>query len=105
MGGRTGAKEEDPSAWKGPSTCYFIVAGAGGAPEGARGLQLATLTALAGGYVLANVLGITLTENGVWRAMYFAGLVVGAALFVSAARALLEDQRSTQSEQDRLRGS
>ena len=61
-----------------------------------RGLQLATLTALSGGYVLANVLGTTLTENGVWRAMYFVGLVVGTALFVSSARALLKDQRSTQ---------
>jgi MFS family permease len=67
-----------------------------GAVEGARGLQLATLTALSGGYVLANVGGITLTEVGAWRAMYFVGLVVGAALFVSAARALLKDQRSTQ---------
>lgn len=67
-----------------------------GAPEGARGLQLATLTALSGGYVLANVLGTTLTENTVWRAMYIVGLVVGAVLFASAARALLKDQRSTQ---------
>jgi len=46
-----------------------------GAPRGARGLQLATLTGLSGGYVLANVGGITLTEVGAWRAMYFVGLV------------------------------
>jgi len=67
-----------------------------GAAAGARGLQLATLTALSGGYVLANVLGTTLTGNAVWRAMYFIGLAVGAVLFVSSARALLKDQRSTQ---------
>jgi len=67
-----------------------------GAAEGARGLQLATLTALSGGYVLANVGGITLTEAGTWRAMYIVGLVVGAVLFASSARALLKDQRSTQ---------
>jgi len=67
-----------------------------GAAAGARGLQLATLTALSGGYVLANVLGTTLTGNAVWRAMYFVGLAVGAVLFVSSARALLKDQRSTQ---------
>jgi hypothetical protein len=67
-----------------------------GAAEGARGLQLATLTALSGGYVLANVLGTTLTGNAVWRVMYFVGLAVGAVLFVASARALLKDQRSTQ---------
>jgi len=67
-----------------------------GAPRGARGLQLATLTGLSGGYVLANVGGITLTEVGAWRAMYFVGLVVGAALFASAAHTLLKDQRSAQ---------
>jgi hypothetical protein len=57
---------------------------------------LATLTALSGGYVLANVGGITLTDIGAWRTMYFVGLVVGAALFASAARALLRDQHSAQ---------
>jgi len=67
-----------------------------GAAEGARGLQLATLTALAGAYLLTNVGGLTFSGLGAWRTPFIVGIVAGAALFATAARALLKDQRSTQ---------
>src|SRR5207237_844399 len=67
-----------------------------GATEGARGVQLAILTALAGGYLLTNVGGLTFTNLGAWRTPFIVGLVAGTVLFVAAARALLKDQRSTQ---------
>jgi hypothetical protein len=77
----------------------LVVAGKwqGLTPPGARGLSLATLTALAGVYALANVVGATLTELGAWRTPFFVGAAVGAGLFAAAARALLADQRATQS--------
>jgi hypothetical protein len=65
------------------------------ATEGARSLQLATLTALAGAYLLTNVGGLTFSGLGAWRTPFIAGIVAGAALFAAAARALLKDQRST----------
>jgi hypothetical protein len=65
------------------------------AAEGMRVLPLLMLTGLAGGYALANVGAITLTELGAWRAPFFIGLAAGAALFAGAL-ALLADQRSAQ---------
>ena len=58
--------------------------------------RLALLTALAGGYLLTNVGGLTFTNLGAWRTPFIVGLVAGTVLFVAAARALLKDQRSTQ---------
>lgn len=66
------------------------------AAEGARALPLATLTALAGAYLLTNVVGLTFSNLGAWRTTFVVGLVAGAALFAAGARALLKDQRSTQ---------
>jgi len=61
---------------------------------GNRGLPLATLSALAGLYTLANLVGTQLPELGGWRAMFYVGLVAGAALFVITTGSLLEDQRA-----------
>ena len=61
---------------------------------GSRGLPLALLSALAGLYTLANLAGTTFMELGGWRAMFYVGLVAGAALFVISTGSLLEDQRA-----------
>ena len=61
---------------------------------GNRGLPLATLSALSGLYALANLAGTQFSELGGWRAMFYVGLVAGAALFVIATGSLLEDQRA-----------
>ena len=66
------------------------------APEGARALPLATLTGLAGAYLLTNVGGTTLPAFGAWTTPFIVGIVAGAALFTASAIALLKDQRSTQ---------
>jgi len=65
-------------------------------PEGARALPLATLTALAGVYLLTNVGALTFALPGAWRITFILGIVSGAALFAAGARALLKDQRFTQ---------
>lgn len=67
-----------------------------GAAEGARGLQLAVLTALAGAYLLTNVGGVTISNLGAWVTPFIVGIVAGAVLFAAAARALLKDQRAAQ---------
>jgi hypothetical protein len=64
--------------------------------DGARGLSLATLTALAGAYLLTNVGALTISPLGAWRATFIVGIVAGAALFVAGGTALLKDQRSAQ---------
>jgi hypothetical protein len=61
---------------------------------GNRGLPLATLSALAGLYTLANLAGTQFPELHGWRAMFYVGLVAGAGLFVIATGSLLEDQRA-----------
>jgi hypothetical protein len=66
------------------------------AAAGARGLPLATLTALAGAYLLTNVGALTFALPGSWRITFIIGIVSGAALFAAGARALLKDQRSAQ---------
>lgn len=66
------------------------------AAEGARSLPLATLTALAGAYLLTNVGGLTFALLGAWRITFILGIVSGAALFAAGAHALLKEQRSTQ---------
>ena len=66
------------------------------AAEGARSLPLATLTTLAGVYLLTNVGSLSFTNLGAWRISFIVGIVAGAGLFAAAARALLKDQRSTQ---------
>ena len=66
------------------------------AAEGARSLPLATLTALAGGYLLTNVGAFGFALIGAWRVMFIVGIISGAALFAAGAHALLKEQRSTQ---------
>ena len=66
------------------------------AAEGARALPLATLTALAGVYLLTNVAALTFSTLGMWRITFVVGLIAGAALFAAGARALLKDQGFTQ---------
>lgn len=66
------------------------------AADGARALPLATLTALAGAYLLTNVGALTFALPGAWRVTFILGIVSGAALFAAGARALLKDQRATQ---------
>jgi hypothetical protein len=66
------------------------------AAGGARALPLATLTGLAGVYVLTNVGGTTLPAFGAWTAPFIVGILSGAALFTASAITLLKDQRSTQ---------
>lgn len=66
------------------------------AAEGARSLPLATLTALAGAYLLTNVGALTFALLGAWRITFILGIVSGAALFAAGAHALLKEQRSTQ---------
>jgi len=66
------------------------------AAEGSRALPLATLTALAGAYLLTNVGALTFALLGAWRVTFILGIVSGGALFVAGARALLKDQRSAQ---------
>ena len=66
------------------------------AAPGSRALPLATLTALAGVYLLTNVGALTFALLGAWRITFILGIISGAALFAAGARALLKDQRSTQ---------
>ena len=66
------------------------------AAQGARSLPLATLTALAGAYLLTNVGALTFALLGAWRITFVLGIVSGAALFSAGAHALLKEQRSTQ---------
>ena len=66
------------------------------AAHGSRALPLATLTALAGVYLLTNVGALTFALLGAWRITFILGIISGAALFAAGARALLKDQRSTQ---------
>jgi hypothetical protein len=65
------------------------------AAQGSGALPLATLTALAGAYLLTNVSALTF-PLGAWRITFIIGIIFGAALFVAGARALLRDQHSAQ---------
>jgi hypothetical protein len=80
----------------------LIVAGVwqGMLERGTRGLPLATLSALAGLYTLANLVGTSFPELGGWRSMFYVGLLTGIALFIVATTALLEDQRARSRSSD-----
>jgi predicted MFS family arabinose efflux permease len=54
-----------------------------------RALPLVTLATLAGGYTLANVIGISFTELAGWRTPMWVGAPIGVATFMIAVTALL----------------